>query len=332
MGNIRKRGKSWTAQVRVSGWQSFTKTFDTKSSAQEWIKHTEHTLKSNALPDYSVQSMTLYDLLDRYAEKVSSNLKGSEIEIYKLRLIQRYPVSKNKLSYLTKKHFENYRDERLKEVKSGTVHAEIMLLKRVYKIAIEQWGYGIIKNPLSSIILPPPHTPRKRRLTQREQIDVCFAAKSQRNNYICSVIEFAIETGMRRSEILKLKWCDINFYTGFASLYDTKNGEDRKVPLTKRCIEVLNQLPRSHEHVFPISATCLHQAWQRAVRKAGVRDLRFHDLRHEAVSRFFEMGMSVPEVALISGHKDLTQLFRYTHLNPENVFTKYEAFQNRADT
>ena len=332
MGNIRKRGKSWTAQVRVSGWQSFTKTFDTKSSAQEWIKHTEHTLKSNVLPDYSVQSMTLYDLLDRYAEKVSSNLKGSEIEIYKLRLIQRYPVSKNKLSYLTKKHFENYRDERLKEVKSGTVHAEIMLLKRVYKIAIEQWGYGIIKNPLSSIILPPPHRPRKRRLTQQEQIDVCFAAKSQRNNYICSVIEFAIETGMRRSEILKLKWCDINFHTGFASLFDTKNGEDRKVPLTKRCMEVLKQLSRSHEHVFPISATCLHQAWQRAVKKAEIKDLRFHDLRHEAVSRFFEMGMSVPEVALISGHKDLTQLFRYTHLNPENVFTKYEAFQNRADT
>jgi integrase len=234
------------------------------------------------------------------------------------------------LSYLTKKHFENYRDERLKEVKSGTVHAEIMLLKRVYKIAIEQWGYGIIKNPLSSIILPPPHRPRKRRLTQQEQIDVCFAAKSQRNNYICSVIEFAIETGMRRSEILKLKWHDINLETGFASLYDTKNGEDRKVPLTKRCIEVLNQLSRNHEHVFPISVTCLNQAWRRALRKAGVKDLRFHDLRHEAVSRFFEMGMSVPEVALISGHKDLTQLFRYTHLNPENVFKKYDAFNSVA--
>ena len=326
MGNIRKRGKRWTAQVRMSGWQSFTKTFDTKSSAQDWIKHIEHALKSNVLPDHSVQSMTLYDLLNRYAEKVSSNLKGSEIEIYKLRLIQRYPVSKNKLSYLTKKHFENYRDQRLKEVKSGTVHAEIMLLKRVYKIAIEQWGYGIIKNPLSSIVAPPPHTSRKRRLNQQEQIDVCIAAKYQRNDYICSVIEFAIETGMRRSEILKLKWCDINFHTGFASLFDTKNGEDRKVPLTKRCIKVLNQLPRSHEHVFPLSATCLSQAWQRTVKKAGIEDLRFHDLRHEAISRFFEMGMNIAEVALISGHKDVTQLFRYTHLNPENVFKKYDAF------
>ena len=173
---------------------------------------------------------------------------------------------------------------------------------------------------------------RTRRLEANEKDRILTVAKAQRNDYICSVIEFAIETGMRRSEILKLKWCNINFYTGFASLFDTKNGEDRKVPLTKRCTEVPNQLPRSHEHVFPISATCLHQAWQRAVKKAGIYDLRFHDLRHEAVSRFFEMGMSVPEVALISGHKDLTQLFRYTHLNPENVFTKYEAFQNRADT
>ena len=85
-------------------------------------------------------------------------------------------------------------------------------------------------------------------------------------------------------------------------------------------------LPKTNEQVFPISATCLRLAWNRARNKAGITDLRFHDLRHEAVSRFFEMGMSVPEVALISGHKDVRQLFRYTHLNPENVFKKYEAF------
>jgi integrase len=98
------------------------------------------------------------------------------------------------------------------------------------------------------------------------------------------------------------------------------------VPLTRRCIEVLKTVRQTHEEVFPISATYLRLAWNRARNKAGITDLRFHDLRHEAVSRFFEMGMSVPEVALISGHKDARQLFRYTHLNPENVFKKYEAF------
>jgi integrase len=152
------------------------------------------------------------------------------------------------------------------------------------------------------------------------------AASSQRNIYIASIVEFAIETGMRRSEILKLRWCDVDLENGFASLYDTKNGEDRRVPLTRRCIEVLQTVLQTDERVFPISATCLRLAWNRARNKAGITDLRFHDLRHEAVSRFFEMGMSVPEVALISGHKDVRQLFRYTHLNPENVFKKYEAF------
>ena len=111
-------------------------------------------------------------------------------------------------------------------------------------------------------------------------------------------------------------------------VFDTKNGEDRRVPLTKRCLEVLRQVPQDDERVFPITANCLRLAWNRARKKAHATDLRFHDLRHEAVSRFFEMGMSVPEVALISGHKDVRQLFGYTHLNPTNAFKKYEAFYN----
>jgi integrase len=79
--------------------------------------------------------------------------------------------------------------------------------------------------------------------------------------------------------------------------------------------------------VFPIAENCIRLAWERVRSKAGITDLRFHDLRHEAVSRFFEMGMSVPEVALISGHKDVRQLLRYTHLSPESLKDKYEAFR-----
>jgi integrase len=200
------------------------------------------------------------------------------------------------------------------------------MFRRVFKTAIHKWGYGLSKNPVEYLQLPLPHKSRKRRLMPSEKEHLLTAALSQRNIYISSIIEFAIETGMRRSEILKLRWCDVDLENGFASLYDTKNGEDRRVPLTRRCVEVLKTVPQTHEQVFPISATCLRLAWNRARNKAGITDLRFHDLRHEAVSRFFEMGMSVPEVALISGHKDVRQLFRYTHLNPENVFKKYAAF------
>ena len=91
-------------------------------------------------------------------------------------------------------------------------------------------------------------------------------------------------------------------------------------------MRLLQKVPQSHEKVFPITANCLRLAWSRARVKADIKNLRFHDLRHEAISRFFEMGMLVPEVALISGHKDVRQLLRYTHLSPINIFKKYEEF------
>ena len=333
MANIRKRGSSWTAQVRITGWRSFTKSFSKKTQAIAWSAHLENKLRNAPVPTIVTDDkVSLGDLLIRYAEEIAPSHKSSVPENYRLRAIARSWIGELDIRYLNKQQFSQYQKDRLERVSVASVHAELSLIKRVLDTAIKQWGYGIAENVIKTMKYSKGNVSRTRRLEANEKDRILTVAKAQRNDYICSVIEFAIETGMRRSEILKLKWCDINFQTGFASLFDTKNRDDRKVPLTKRCIEVLNQLPRSHEHVFPISATCLHQAWQRAVKKAEIKDLRFHDLRHEAVSRFFEMGMSVPEVALISGHKDLTQLFRYTHLNPENVFTKYKAFQNRADT
>jgi integrase len=153
------------------------------------------------------------------------------------------------------------------------------------------------KNPVEYLQLPSPHKSRKRRLMPSENERLLTAASSQRNIYIASLVEFAIETGVRRSEIPKLRWCGVDLENGFASFYDTKNGEGRRVPQTD-------------EQMFPISATCLRLAWIRARNKANITDLRFHDLRHEVVSRFFEMGMSFTEVALISGHKDVRQLFK----------------------
>jgi integrase len=260
MGCVRKRGKSWNAQVRVSGWRSFTKSFKSKSDAISWIEETENKLRSSNKPRVNVGEITLRDLLQKYGSEVSSSLKGSDRELCKLNMLSRHSIADNKLVNLTRKHFEYLRDERLQKVKSGTVHAELMLFRRVFKTAINKWGYGLLSNPTEHLQLPPPHKSRKRRLVGDEKERILAAALSQRNIYIASIIEFAIETGMRRSEILKLRWCDVDFENGFASLYDTKNGEDRRVPLTRRCIEVLQTVPHTNQQVFPISATCLRLA------------------------------------------------------------------------
>ncbi len=327
MGCVRKRGGSWSAQVRVSRWRSFNRTFQTKSDALKWINNLELKLRSSDVPDtVNSQKTTFAKLLEGYASEVSPSHKGADAEIYRLKSIARSWLGRIDVRYLNKHQFNQYRDDRLKNVSGGSVCAELALMKRVLETAKRRWGVGIPYNPILEVEFPRGFNPRNRRLRNGELECLLTAASSQRNIYIAPIIEFAIETGMRRSEILNLRWVDVDLDSGFASLFDTKNGEDRRVPLTKAARDVLLRLPKQDERVFPISANCVRLAWERCRKKAGISDLRFHDLRHEAVSRFFEMGMSVPEVALISGHKDVRQLFRYTHLNPINLFKKYKAF------
>jgi len=327
MSSVRKRGKTWNAQVRVSGWRSFTKSFKSKSDANIWASELEQKLVSASIPNGSVSNKVLLrELFMKYADEVTPQHKGRIPETYRLNSIAQSWIGGLNTKYLTKQHFIQYRDDRMNIVAASTVGSELSLIKRVLDTASKRWGYGIPYNPIKDIEFTRVSKTRTRRLETNEKERLLSAACSQKNIYIAFIIEFAVETGMRRSEILKLRWRDIDFKNGFAFLYDTKNGEDRKVPLTKRCVRLLQKVPQSHVKVFPITANCLRLAWGRARAKAEIKDLRFHDLRHEAISRFFEMGMSVPEVALISGHKDVRQLLRYTHLNPTNIFKKYEEF------
>ena len=155
MGSVRKRGKTWSAQVRVSGWRSFTKSFKSKSDALCWIKALESNSKSTDIPKVNIRNITLKDLLQKYATEMSLHLKGSEVQIYVLNFYARHPIAQIQLSDLTERHFEYLRDERLKQVKHGTVNAQLMLLKRVFRTAIYKWGYGIPKNPIEDLQLPP---------------------------------------------------------------------------------------------------------------------------------------------------------------------------------
>ena len=106
----------------------------------------------------------------------------------------------------------------------------------------------------------------------------------------------------------------------------TKNGLSREVPLTQRAKSILDaQKTLDIPSPFPVTANALRMAWDRLIRRANISGLRFHYLRHEAISRFFEMGLSLPEVALISGHKDPRMLFRYTHLKVENIALRIQS-------
>jgi integrase len=176
-------------------------------------------------------------------------------------------------------------------------------------------------NPVDFIKMPPASKPRQRRLNKGEYERLEQASHLTLNPHIWPFIVFAIETGMRRGEILGLTWDNISLERQLAYLPFTKNGSSREVPLSKKAVQVLsNQRSRQDTPTpFPVNTNAFRLAWERLRKRA---DLRFHDLRHEAISRFFEMGLSIPEVALISGHKDAKMLFRYTHLRAGNIIAK----------
>jgi len=125
---------------------------------------------------------------------------------------------------------------------------------------------------------------------------------------------------MRRGELLSTLWSDVHIEESYIHLPMTKNGSSRDVPLSSRARDILSDLPRGlSEVVFPIHFEALKGLWKRACKRADIEDLHFHDLRHEATTRFFEKGLNVMEVAAITGHKDLRMLKRYTHLDVKKL-------------
>ena len=232
------------------------------------------------------------------------------------------------LRNLKSHHVTTFREDRLKEVSTGTVLKDLSLLSAVINTGRTEWGLENVlrTNPVSLISKPKAPRPRDRRLEEGELEKLLhFNSCSNPNAWFRPVIIFAIETGMRRGEILSLCWENVHLGKRYVHLPDTKNGDSRDVPLSPQALELLRDLPRnirSDQVVFPLHFEALKSSWRRACCSAGIIDLRFHDLRHEATSRFFEKGLNVMEVAAITGHKDLRMLQRYTHLRAGDLARK----------
>jgi integrase len=140
------------------------------------------------------------------------------------------------------------------------------------------------------------------------------------NKKLIPIILLAIETGMRRGELCGLRWENVDIQRRIVFLPDTKNGEPRTVPLTTKASIILSELERRDVRVFPHCPTWVTRQFHAITKAADVKDFRFHDLRHEAISRLFELdAFNVVEIAKISGHKTISQLNRYTHLSTLNL-------------
>ncbi|KAA3506450.1 site-specific integrase [Agrobacterium rosae] len=328
MATIRKLRGRWQAQVRRRGMKPRCKSFDTKIEAEKWARDLEAQVdRFGAAPDTkTLESTTLGQLLERYQREVSPLKRGSVQEIQRLDVLRRHDLAYRTLIGLSQQDIASFRDERLELVAPSTTVRELAILSHVLEVAMRDWGLPLAKNVVKLVRRPVIRNERSRRLTGNEEqrlLDACDAGKTP---FLRTLLIVAIETGMRRGELLGLKWTDFSHNRRVLSLALTKNGSGRDVPLSQRAFDALiawRQHPDVDQStIFPMRAGTLEQAWRRLLTRGGVTALRFHDLRHEGVSRLFERGLNVIEVSAVSGHKELRMLKRYTHLAADDLVTR----------
>lgn len=325
MATIRKLRGRWQAQVRRRGMKPRAKSFDTKLEAEKWARDLETQVdRFGSAPDTKIlESTTLGDLLERYQREVSPTKRGSVQETQRLEVLRRHELAYRSLVGLSPQDIASFRDERLQNVAASTTVRELAILSHVVEVAIRDWGLPLNRNVVKMVRRPVIRNERSRRLTGDEEQRLLTGCEIGKTPCLKTLLTIAIETGMRRSEILGLRWCDISHNRRVAVLHMTKNGERREVPLSQRAYDALNTWRGVNgddaERVFPLSAGGLEQIWRRLLDRTNITNLRFHDLRHEAVSRLFERGLNVMEVSIISGHKELRMLRRYSHLRAEDL-------------
>ena len=314
MATIRKRGAKWQVQVRRVGFRSVSSSFHVLKDAQAWARLMEVHADRRDLPhDHkALGQVTLGDLVKRYRDTVSVKKRGAEVERIVLAAFLRHAICRKRLFEIGPAEFASYRDERLKSVSPSTLKRQLSPLHNMFVLAKEEWGVPLRANPLDRVRLTRASSNRERRLKDGELDRLIVAARSCRNRLITPIILLALETGMRRGEIFRMCWEHIQRHTSSLFIPHTKNGQARSIPITDAALDILHSVPHHEARVFPISVNAFRLAWERLRTRAGVIDLHFHDLRHEAISRFFEKGLNVPEVALISGHRDPRMLSKTT--------------------
>jgi integrase len=325
MATFRKRGTRWQAQVRRSGHSPLSRSFLHRSDAEKWARSIELDQDRTLLPsDPRILSrFTLGDLVHRYMDTVTPRKRRHEIERIELLAFLRYPICAKKLSELRTADFAEYRDIRLKKIKPASLKRSLSPIRHLFEVARTDWGLPIIQNPVSALNFRAIDTKRERRLRPGELERLLKQAQRCRNPHIAPIIQLAVATGMRRSEILNIETKHFDREKLELAISTSKTGLARTIPLPRDAIEILVSRRMLEGKLFPVSPNAFRLSWERLRRKARLVDLRFHDLRHEALSRYFEMGLTAPEVCLISGHTNLRTLTRYSHATRSEIRRKF---------
>jgi integrase len=337
MATFLKRGETWRAQIRRKGHKAVTATFSTKAQAQAWARKVEAEMDARRFDDTrGLANITLKELIDWYFDEIGATHPFGKNKTAVLRMWQRDHGDVS-VAEITSDYLTTLVRKRYKAGASGvTIAIDLTYLGGVFrsardlrKIPLNLEAITSARANMAHLKISTKSKERARRPTEKEISDLCDYLDKRSKLPMRDIIHFAIESAMRVDEICRLRWVDLNEADRTIVIRDRKHprqkqGNDQEVPLLGKAFDIIQRQPKpmtitADSKIFPVKVNTITTIFPRAKNALGIEDLHFHDLRHEGVSRLFEQGYQIQEVALVSGHRDWKMLARYTQIRAKDL-------------
>lgn len=335
MATITPRGERWFAQVRKGG-KSISKTFTLEADARKWARQQEVDIERGKFA--RPVTLTIDAAVEAYRalrEESRREIRKGSTEDYTLKYLAE-DLKGVTIEQLTPERLVRWAKRRVhrcarQSAGPATIGMDLSKLGTVLKTVASLNNttfpdvVGTARPMLHHLGLIGPGGKRDRRPSDQEMADI----KSHCGQWMVDCIDLAQIVGLRRGEITSLLWADVDRPRRVILVRDRKDprqkiGNNQLVPLLGESFEIIMRQPKDGPKIFPYNPVSISKAFLRACRLSGVEDFHFHDLRHEAASNLFETGLSIEQVAVVTGHKTWSQLKRYTNLKPEAVGEAFE--------
>lgn len=336
MASVIKVGGKWRAQVRRKGFPTETRSFNVKAQAAAWAAKIEANMMAMKHQDTRIiANLTLGELIDRYTSEIGAVKPFGRNKSDVLKKLKDSMGGKTMPSLTIDALMHHVRARHAAGAGGVTIGIDLSYLgsllataKNLWRLPVNTEAVEVARANLKYMGLSTKSKERDRRPTRDEieRIKAHFAAKGSRQKVpMPDLIEFAAETAMRAGEIIRLKWADLNEVDRTIIIRNRKHptekiGNDQEVPLLGASFQIVKRQPRTADpRIFPVTDGTISSIFPRACQALGIVDLTFHDLRHEGVSRLFEQGYRIEQVALVSGHRDWKMLARYTQIKAKDL-------------
>jgi integrase len=306
------------------------RTFDRRQAASAWLEKRENELaKPGALERLEAPDPTLSIVIDRYTDESIKKIGRTKAQV--LRAIKNYDLANKKCSEITSTDVVAFANELIVNVAPSTVGNYLSHLAAVFAVARPAWAYPLDQTAMKDafvvvkrlgIASKSRERDRRPTLEELDKIMEYFGERSKRRPSsipMQKVIGFAIFSTRRLEEITRISWKDLETEGSRVLVRAMKNpgekiGNDVWCDLPPEAIEIIRSMPKRHGEIFPYCGDTIGTNFTRACQFLGIIDLHLHDLRHDGISRLFEIGRNIPQVAAVSGHRSWSSLKRYTHL------------------